>query len=96
MEHWNIFAPVLSPSHNETDYQQKIVWLEELMDIVQDDETHPLMSLIDNLATLIEAYEAEHYPIPKAPPADVLRYLMEAQNLKQTDLPELGSQGVVS
>ena len=27
---------------------------------------------------------------------DALRYLMEAHGLRQTDLPEIGSQGVVS
>ncbi len=96
IKHWDNIAPVLSPPYNETDYQQKIVWLEELMDVMGDDDNHPLVGLADNLATLIEAYETKHYPIPDAPPADILRYLMEAQDLKQNDLPELGSQGVVS
>jgi HTH-type transcriptional regulator/antitoxin HigA len=40
--------------------------------------------------------EEEHYPIPASTGADVLRYLMEEHGLSQTDLPEVGSQGVVS
>jgi HTH-type transcriptional regulator/antitoxin HigA len=41
-------------------------------------------------------YEETHYPIPAAPPQDVLAYLMAEHQLKQSDLPEIGSQGVVS
>lgn len=49
------------------------------------------------LTLLIEAYEAEHYPIRAASPVEVLVGLMEANNLKQKDLaPLLGSESVVS
>jgi HTH-type transcriptional regulator/antitoxin HigA len=51
---------------------------------------------MDTLGTLIEAWEAEHHPVPEAAPRKVLAYLMEEQGLKQTALRELGSQGVVS
>jgi HTH-type transcriptional regulator/antitoxin HigA len=49
------------------------------------------------LMTLIEAYEEAHYPIPDASPLEVLRALMEANNLRQKDLvPIFGSEGIVS
>jgi|SRR5579875_1105827 len=49
------------------------------------------------LMTLIEAYEEEHHPIPHASPLEVLRALMEANNLRQKDLvPIFGSEGIVS
>jgi HTH-type transcriptional regulator/antitoxin HigA len=49
------------------------------------------------LVTLIEAYEAAHYSIPDAPPVEVLRTLIEANNLRQKDLvPIFGSESTVS
>ena len=49
------------------------------------------------LMTLIEVYEEEHYPVPDASPLEVLRALMEANNLRQKDLvPIFGSEGIVS
>ncbi|SEH04796.1 Antitoxin HigA [Candidatus Venteria ishoeyi] len=57
---------------------------------------HPLAELLNTLGTLLHAYELEHYPEPQAEPADILRLLMSEHDLKQSDLPEIGSQGVVS
>jgi HTH-type transcriptional regulator / antitoxin HigA len=51
--------------------------------------------LLDTLGT-VHAYEEEHYPIPNVTGAEVLRFLMDEHGLTQSDLPEVGSQGVVS
>jgi HTH-type transcriptional regulator/antitoxin HigA len=49
------------------------------------------------LMTLIEAYEEEHHPIPDASPVEVLRALMEANDLRQKDLaPIFGSESILS
>ncbi len=49
------------------------------------------------LMTLIEAYEEGHHSIPDAPPMEVLRTLMEANDLRQKDLvPIFGSESIVS
>jgi HTH-type transcriptional regulator / antitoxin HigA len=49
------------------------------------------------LMTLIEAYEEEHDSIPDASPVEVLRALMNANNLRQKDLaPIFGSESIVS
>lgn len=96
MAQWENLAPVFSPPHTESEYQQKVMWLDELLMIVGDDEQHSLSGLIDTLATLIEHYENVHHPVPDATPAEVLSFLMSAHDLKQSDLPEIGSQGVVS
>ncbi len=49
------------------------------------------------LMTLIEAYEEEHHSIPDAPPMEVLRTLMDANDLRQKDLvPIFGSESIVS
>ncbi len=47
--------------------------------------------------TLIEAYEEEHHSIPDASPVDVLRILMDANNLRQKDLVSVfGPESIVS
>lgn len=49
------------------------------------------------LMTLIEAYEEEHDSVPDASPVEVLRALMDANNLRQKDLaPIFGSESIVS
>jgi HTH-type transcriptional regulator / antitoxin HigA len=52
---------------------------------------------IELLTLLIERYEEEHFEIPKASPAEVLRFLLERHGLKQRNLAaELGGESVVS
>jgi HTH-type transcriptional regulator/antitoxin HigA len=49
------------------------------------------------LMTLIEAYEEQHHAVPEASPLNVLRGLMDANNLRQKDLiPIFGSESIVS
>jgi HTH-type transcriptional regulator/antitoxin HigA len=52
---------------------------------------------IELLTLLIERYEEEHYSVPKASPADVLRFLLDRHGMKQRDIAaELGGESVVS
>jgi HTH-type transcriptional regulator/antitoxin HigA len=49
------------------------------------------------LLALIEAYEEEHHSIPDASPVEVLRALMQANDLRQKDLAAIfGSESIVS
>lgn len=43
-------------------YEQWVTWLDSLIDLVGEDETHPLASLMELLGVLIEQYENEHVP----------------------------------
>ena len=70
--------------------------LNGLIDIIGTNAQHPLYELMDTLGTLIHAYEEKHQTIPKCSGVEVLNFLMEEHGLTQSDLPELGSQGVVS
>lgn len=55
------------------------------------------MDAIELLTLLVERYEQEHYSIPAADPASVVRFLIEQQNLTQRDLiPQFGSESAVS
>lgn len=93
--HWANIAPLLS-IRNKREYNAAIKRLNELLDEIGDNENHPLYSLLDTLGTLIHAYEEEHYPIPDATGTEVLRFLMDEHGLTQSDMPEVGSQGVIS
>jgi HTH-type transcriptional regulator/antitoxin HigA len=53
--------------------------------------------LLELMTTLIEDFEEKHYPIPDAPPHEVLRELMESRGLRQRDLLHVfGSDGHAS
>jgi HTH-type transcriptional regulator/antitoxin HigA len=94
-QHWTAISPLLS-LRNEQEYDGAVERLNRLLDEVGTDEQHPLYTLLDTLGTLIHAYEEEHHPIPACSGVDVLRFLMEEHDLTQSDLPEIGSQGVIS
>lgn len=52
---------------------------------------------VDVLVTLIEAYEAKHYPIPAPDPVAAIAFMMDQKGLTRRDLePALGSRGRVS
>jgi HTH-type transcriptional regulator/antitoxin HigA len=94
-QHWTAISPLLS-IRNEHEYDLAVERLNHLLDEVGTDEQHPLYTLLDTLGTLIHAYEEQHQPMPESSGVDVLRFLMGEHGLTQSDLPEIGSQGVVS
>jgi HTH-type transcriptional regulator / antitoxin HigA len=44
---------------------------------------------LDVLATLIDAYEAEHFPVDPPDPIEAIKFRMEQQNLTRRDLEEI-------
>ena len=59
---WPLINNVLALPHNEEEYQQLVALLDEVIDIVGEDESHPLASLMETLGTLIETYEMQTIP----------------------------------
>ena len=82
--------------HSEADYKRAVTMLDQLLDAVGDNQHHPLYGFLEVLGTLVESYEADHVEMADASGNDVLQFLMEEHHLTQDDLPEVGSQGVVS
>jgi len=93
--YWTAVSPLLS-IRNEHEYDLAVKRLNRLLDEVGADEQHPLYTLLDTLGTLIHAYEEQHHPMPECSGVDVLRFLMDEHGLTQSDLSEVGSQGVIS
>ena len=93
--YWTAISPLLS-IRNEHEYDLAVERLNRLLDEVGADEQHPLYTLLDTLGTLIHAYEEQHHPMPECSGVDVLHFLMDEHGLTQSDLSEVGSQGVIS
>jgi len=93
--HWTSIAPLLT-IRNEREYNAAVKRMNELLDEISTNEKHPLYGLLDTLGILIHAYEEEHFPIPESTGTEILRFLMDENGLTQSDLSEVGSQGVVS
>ena len=93
---WPDIQTIFSVPHNEKDYNKLVNLLDSLIDEVGNNENHPLTSLMETIGSLIETYESQYINEIEGNPRDALNALMEEHSLKQSDLPEIGSQGVVS
>ena len=84
-------APITSERQHE-EYLSVLDKLASKENPTRDEEKYAAV-----LMTLIEAYEEEHHSIPDASPVEILRTLMDANNLRQKDLvPIFGSESIVS
>lgn len=82
---------------SEAAYRRAVKRLDALLAITRGRARHPLGTLAQYVAEQIAAYEAREVPVPDGKPAEVLRLLMDANDLTQHDLgAELGGQSVVS
>ena len=59
-----MLTPVVFVPHAENEYQQLVALLDDLIDVVGENENHPLASLMEFIGMLIEKYEDEHVPEP--------------------------------
>jgi len=84
-----------TPITSERQHEEYLSVLDKLAS--KENPTREEEKYAEVLITLIEAYEEEHHPIPDASPMEVLRSLMEANDLRQKDLvPIFGSESIVS
>jgi HTH-type transcriptional regulator/antitoxin HigA len=86
----------LGTLHTKKEYERAVQMLDAILDEIGEDEKHPLAELADAISVFVERYEAEHVSTLPGDPSEVLRSLMQEHELRQSDLPEIGSQGVVS
>ena len=86
----------LSRITTKRQHQIAVKVMEYLIDIVNDNPKHQLNGLLEILEIMVEDYDRIHNQIPTISAAERLKNLMAEHNLKQSDLPEIGSQGVIS
>ena len=93
--HWTAISPLLVV-RNEQEYDLAVERLNDLLDEIGTNEQHPLYALLDTLGTVLHVYEEKYHPMPECSGAAMLGFLMDEHGLTQSDLPEIGSQEVVS
>lgn len=98
LAHWSYVAPLLTPARNVQDYKALVEALDAILDAGGADERNPLAQLAAMVGDLVADYESRKRPMraDTTTPVSRLAYLMEQHALAQSDLPEVGSQSVVS
>lgn len=97
LKYWKYIANDIHEPLNDIDYDKLASLLDQLLDRVGADENHELIGLVDVISHMIEMYdERNNYHIKDVSGVNALKFLMEQHHLKQSELPEIGSQGVVS
>jgi HTH-type transcriptional regulator/antitoxin HigA len=81
----------VSPIRNDADLMAALALADQLMD-EQPEPGSPRADLLEVWATLIEAYEAKHYPVTPPDPIEAIKFRMEQSGLSVTDLvPMIGN-----
>jgi HTH-type transcriptional regulator/antitoxin HigA len=73
----------IRPIRTKTDHKWALAEVERLWGTKRGT---PEGDRLDVLATLIEAYEAEHYPMDPPDPIEAIRFRMESQGMTRKDL----------
>ena len=82
------------PIRTKRDYQAALKEIEALWE-ARSGTTEA--DRLEVLTLLVQAYEAEHYPIPDPDPIELLLHVMEARGLTRKDLePYIGSRARVA
>jgi HTH-type transcriptional regulator/antitoxin HigA len=76
----------VKPIHTKKDYETALNELERLWGAKSGT---PEGDRLDVLATLIDAYEAVHYPMDPPDPIEAIKFRMEQQGLTRKDLEPL-------
>ena len=97
LAHWSYIAPLLTPPTNEAEYRVLVESLDAILDAGGADQAHPLAGMAVLVGELVSAWERTHVPMPEAmSAAETLRFFMQRDGLRQSDLPEVGNQAKVS
>ncbi len=87
-------AAELKPIRNEADHEAALSEAERLWGA---ESGSPDGDRLDVLATLIDVYEAKHYPIDPPDAVEAIRFRMEQQGLTRKDLePMIGPRNRVA
>ena len=80
----------VKPIRTTEDYDRALAEIEELWGAKYGT---PEGDRLDVLATLVEAYEADHFPMDPPDPIDAIKFRMEQQGLTRKDLePIIGTR----
>ena len=72
--------------HSEKEYDNLVVIMNNLLDIIGNNQSHPLFDLLELAGQLVEDFENKNIKIEDATPIQCLKYLMEENNINQIEL----------
>jgi HTH-type transcriptional regulator / antitoxin HigA len=82
--------------NTQIEYKRQRSLLDNLMTSASHQKDKHITNLIKLIARNLKLYEDEHFFIPQSTPVEILKFLMKEHGLTQRDLPEIGSQSLVS
>ncbi|WP_286820697.1 hypothetical protein [Desulfobacter sp. UBA2225] len=77
---WPDIKSIFSVAHSKAEYDRQVSFLDSLLD---QDEGHPLASLVETVGSLVETYETAHLSEHEGAPADILNCLMQEHGIRQ-------------
>ena len=81
----------IAPIHDDSDYKQALKVVSKLVDADPLPGT-PDCDRLEVLATLIERYEGQHFPLDLPDPIEAIKFRMEQAGLSASDMqPYIGS-----
>lgn len=84
----------IKPIRTEADYRAT---MDEIDSLMTAEFGTPEGDRLDVLVTLVQVYEAKHYPIEAPDPVELIRFVMENRGMSRADLePMIGGKGRVS
>src|SRR5579859_5900418 len=79
-------ATEIKPIRTKRDYEAALTEIERLWGAKANT---PEGDRLDVLATLVDAYEAQHYPMDPPDPVEAIKFRMEQQGLTRRDLEDI-------
>lgn len=96
MQHWNMVAPAIDCPKNKQDYETLLTNIQDAIELVENRENSPLIGLIEAMANAAQKYEKNKLEALNGGAIVALKYLIKLHRIRQSELKEIGSQGVVS
>ena len=100
LERWEAFndvaGPYLGPITVEAEYDAANALLDDITDRMSSPNDPKYINLFRLLSARLHEWETQHEPLPDSAPHELLAYLLEEHNLKQTDLANLVDQSTLS
>ncbi|MFH0919010.1 MAG: hypothetical protein V1913_01495 [Fibrobacterota bacterium] len=76
----------IKPIKTEADYKSALAAIRKLWDV---EPNTPEGDKLEILITLVEAYEAKHYPMAPPNPVDAIKFRMEQDGLRSVDIARI-------
>ena len=84
------------PVRDDAHHAQLLAFVDAAFEQFGNDDRHPVFALVALVSERIRDYEAARDPWPALPPHELLRVLMDEHDIRQSALPKVGTQSVVS